>query len=61
MGHRWFLFNDSNVASMEEDDLKEEFSGKKSAYLLWYRRKNLPATLEGESNKESLYFQNDQH
>jgi ubiquitin carboxyl-terminal hydrolase 40 len=55
-GQRWFLFNDSNVSSMEEADLAQEFSGKKSAYLLWYRRKNLPRPPEGMNEVASLTF-----
>ena len=35
---QWFNLDDSKVKSVQEDDLKSQFSGKESAYMLFYRR-----------------------
>ncbi|KAK7109850.1 ubiquitin carboxyl-terminal hydrolase 40-like [Littorina saxatilis] len=47
-GQCWYFFNDSNVSPMHAKDLQNEFAGKTSAYLLFYRRKNLPKRAEGD-------------
>lgn len=47
-GQRWYFFNDSNVSAMHAKDLQNEFAGKTSAYLLFYRRKGLPRPSDGK-------------
>ena len=37
----WFDVNDSRISCIRERDLQRQFSGKESAYMLFYRRKNL--------------------
>ncbi|XP_056008037.1 ubiquitin carboxyl-terminal hydrolase 40-like [Ostrea edulis] len=37
-GYCWFHFNDSHVHSVREQELQNTFSGKSSAYMLFYRR-----------------------
>ena len=36
----WFDVNDSRISCIRERDLQRQFSGKESAYMLFYRRKN---------------------
>ncbi|CAH3155916.1 unnamed protein product [Porites evermanni] len=43
-GHMWFDVNDSRISCIRERDLQRQFSGKESAYMLFYRRKNLLVT-----------------
>lgn len=45
-GHHWFDINDSRISCIHEKDLQRQFAGKESAYMLFYRRKNLPACVE---------------
>ena len=33
--------NDSRISCIYEKDLQQQFAGKESAYMLFYRRKNL--------------------
>ena len=40
-GHFWFDLNDSRISCIHERDLQHQFAGKESAYMLFYRRKNL--------------------
>ena len=40
----WFDVNDSRISCIRERDLQRQFSGKESAYMLFYRRKNLLVT-----------------
>ncbi|XP_078377016.1 ubiquitin carboxyl-terminal hydrolase 40-like isoform X2 [Oculina patagonica] len=40
-GHCWFDVNDSRISCIREKDLQHQFAGKESAYMLFYRRKNL--------------------
>ena len=35
---RWFHLDDAKVKSVREEELKSQFSGKESAYMLFYRR-----------------------
>lgn len=37
-GYCWFHFNDSHVHPVREQELQSTFSGKSSAYMLFYRR-----------------------
>ena len=37
----WFDVNDSRISCIRERNLQRQFSGKESAYMLFYRRKNL--------------------
>ncbi|KAK3747012.1 hypothetical protein QZH41_011960, partial [Actinostola sp. cb2023] len=37
----WFDLNDSKVSCIDEQDIKKQFAGKESAYMLFYRRKGL--------------------
>ncbi|XP_022306322.2 ubiquitin carboxyl-terminal hydrolase 40-like [Crassostrea virginica] len=37
-GHCWFHFNDSHVYPVREQELQSTYSGKSSAYMLFYRR-----------------------
>ncbi|GFR75865.1 ubiquitin carboxyl-terminal hydrolase 40 [Elysia marginata] len=41
LGQHWFCFNDSHVAPIHSSDIEKQFSGKESAYMLFYRRKTL--------------------
>ena len=52
-GHCWFDINDSRISCIHEKDLQSQFAGKESAYMLFYRRKNLSACVEdpGKTNK----------
>ena len=44
----WFDFNDSKVTSINESfDLPRQFSGRESAYMLFYRRKSMERTKKG--------------
>lgn len=40
-GHCWFDVNDSRISCIHERDIQHQFAGKESAYMLFYRRKNL--------------------
>ncbi|KAH9520404.1 Ubiquitin carboxyl-terminal hydrolase 40, partial [Bulinus truncatus] len=40
-GYRWFCFNDSSVCPVITKDIEKQFSGKESAYMLFYRKKSL--------------------
>ncbi|CAL1267253.1 unnamed protein product [Larinioides sclopetarius] len=46
----WFDFNDSRVTSILVKDIEKQFSGKESAYMLFYRRKSLVRPLEARGN-----------
>ncbi|KAL3831809.1 hypothetical protein ACJMK2_023512 [Sinanodonta woodiana] len=39
-GHRWFKFDDSHVKSIHAKEIEKQFSGKESAYMLFYRKKS---------------------
>ncbi|XP_013405600.1 ubiquitin carboxyl-terminal hydrolase 40 isoform X3 [Lingula anatina] len=40
-GHCWFDFNDSRVQSIHEREIEKQFSGRESAYMLFYRKKSM--------------------
>ncbi|XP_071803820.1 ubiquitin carboxyl-terminal hydrolase 40-like isoform X1 [Asterias amurensis] len=47
----WFDFNDSKVTSINESfDLPRQFSGRESAYMLFYRRKSMERTKKAAAN-----------
>ncbi|XP_077587868.1 ubiquitin carboxyl-terminal hydrolase 40 [Stigmatopora nigra] len=46
----WFDLNDSTVTSIRESDLEKQFQGKESAYMLFYRKKQLQRPSEALSN-----------
>ncbi|CAG5121235.1 unnamed protein product [Candidula unifasciata] len=46
-GQRWFCFNDSVVTPIQTTDIERQFSGKESAYMLFYRKKSLYRPEEG--------------
>ncbi|XP_076466125.1 ubiquitin carboxyl-terminal hydrolase 40-like [Babylonia areolata] len=51
-GQNWFFFNDANVAPMLAEELKNDYGGRKSAYMLMYRLKNLQRPTEAGGNPE---------
>ncbi|KAG8184262.1 hypothetical protein JTE90_001081 [Oedothorax gibbosus] len=46
----WFDFNDSRVSPILVKDIEKQFSGKESAYMLFYRRKSLLRPEEAKGN-----------
>ncbi|XP_064614511.1 ubiquitin carboxyl-terminal hydrolase 40-like [Liolophura sinensis] len=49
-GYCWFNFDDSRVHPISEKELEKQFSGKESAYMLFYRR--VPSTGINEKPKD---------
>lgn len=47
-GSRWFEFNDTQVRPILSQDIEKMFQGKKSAYMLFYRKKTLERPAEGK-------------
>ena len=47
-GDHWFDLNDSTVTSIRESDIERQFQGKESAYMLFYRKVQLPRPSEGK-------------
>ena len=47
-GDHWFDLNDSTVTSIRESDIERQFQGKESAYMLFYRKAQLPRPKEGK-------------
>ncbi|XP_061699369.1 ubiquitin carboxyl-terminal hydrolase 40 isoform X2 [Syngnathoides biaculeatus] len=45
-GSHWFDLNDSTVTSIRESDIKKQFQGKESAYMLFYRKRQLQRPTE---------------
>ena len=43
-GHRWFEFNDAEVSPISAKLIEKMFAGKKSAYMLFYRKQSLEKT-----------------
>ena len=41
IGQRWFEYNDTSVQPIDSKEIDKMFQGKKSAYMLFYRRKTL--------------------
>ncbi|XP_014386059.1 PREDICTED: ubiquitin carboxyl-terminal hydrolase 40 isoform X5 [Myotis brandtii] len=46
----WFDINDSKVQPIEEKDIKQQFQGKESAYMLFYRKSQLQRPPEARAN-----------
>lgn len=46
--HNWFDFNDARVSPILVKDIEKQYSGKESAYMLFYRRKSLVRPPEGK-------------
>uniref|UniRef100_A0A2C9JXG3 USP domain-containing protein n=1 Tax=Biomphalaria glabrata TaxID=6526 RepID=A0A2C9JXG3_BIOGL len=49
-GYRWFSFNDSSVCPVFTRDIEKQFSGKESAYMLFYRKKSLCRPKEAQGS-----------
>lgn len=47
----WFDINDSKVQPIEEKDIEQQFQGKESAYMLFYRKSQLQRPSEGMERK----------
>ena len=43
---QWFDINDSRISCIRDEDLQCQFSGKESAYMLFYRRRKLSVPKE---------------
>nr|BAE38691.1 unnamed protein product [Mus musculus] len=48
----WFDINDSKVHPIREKDITQQFQGKESAYMLFYRKATLQRPPEGMENKK---------
>ncbi|XP_071102445.1 ubiquitin carboxyl-terminal hydrolase 40-like isoform X2 [Haliotis cracherodii] len=46
VGYRWFNFDDSRVSPITVKEIENHFSGRESAYMLFYRRKQKSRTQE---------------
>ncbi|XP_062049622.1 ubiquitin carboxyl-terminal hydrolase 40 isoform X5 [Lepus europaeus] len=46
----WFDINDSKVQPIEEKDIEQQFQGKESAYMLFYRKSQLQRPPEAQAN-----------
>lgn len=46
----WFDINDAKVQPIEEKDIKQQFQGKESAYMLFYRKSQLQRPPEAQAN-----------
>ncbi|XP_066134960.1 ubiquitin carboxyl-terminal hydrolase 40 isoform X2 [Saccopteryx bilineata] len=46
----WFDINDSKVQPIEEKDIEQQFQGKESAYMLFYRKSQLQRPPEAHAN-----------
>ncbi|XP_071811741.1 ubiquitin carboxyl-terminal hydrolase 40-like isoform X1 [Apostichopus japonicus] len=54
-GYGWFDFNDSRVQPIHDAVIQSKFAGRESAYMLFYRKKNLQRKPEeGLNHLESL-------
>lgn len=53
----WFDINDSKVQPIREKDIEQQFQGKESAYMLFYRKSQLQRPPEGMESKCSHLFQ----
>ena len=43
----WFNFDDAQVRPIRTQDLEKQFSGKESAYMLFYRKRFMARPMEG--------------
>nr|XP_045003054.1 ubiquitin carboxyl-terminal hydrolase 40 isoform X3 [Jaculus jaculus] len=46
----WFDINDSKVQPIQEKDITQQFQGKESAYMLFYRKSKLQRPVEARAN-----------
>ncbi|XP_012583379.1 PREDICTED: ubiquitin carboxyl-terminal hydrolase 40 isoform X1 [Condylura cristata] len=46
----WFDINDSKVQPIKEEDIEQQFQGKESAYMLFYRKSQLQRPPEAQGN-----------
>ncbi|XP_055959403.1 ubiquitin carboxyl-terminal hydrolase 40 [Patella vulgata] len=49
-GRCWYDFDDARVFPIRTSDIEKQFHGRESAYMLFYRRKNLPRPSEARNN-----------
>jgi len=49
-GQAWFNFDDSRVYPIREKEIEKQFSGKESAYMLFYRKKTLIRPKDGKQS-----------
>ncbi|KAK6165349.1 hypothetical protein SNE40_022291 [Patella caerulea] len=49
-GRCWYDFDDARVSPIRTSDIEKQFHGRESAYMLFYRRKNLPRPSEARNN-----------
>lgn len=49
-GYHWFDLNDSTVTPIKEQDIKKQFKGKESAYMLFYRKRSLQRPPDAKGN-----------
>ncbi|GFX09976.1 ubiquitin carboxyl-terminal hydrolase 40 [Trichonephila clavipes] len=54
VSQNWFDFNDSRVSPIVVKDIEKQFSGKESAYMLFYRRKSFVRPLEAKGNPKYM-------
>lgn len=52
----WFDINDSKVRPIKEKDIEQQFQGKESAYMLFYRKSQLQRPPEGMERKGPYLF-----
>ncbi|XP_046546355.1 ubiquitin carboxyl-terminal hydrolase 40-like [Haliotis rubra] len=50
VGYQWFNFDDSRVSPITVTEIERHFSGRESAYMLFYRRKQKSRTPEADGN-----------
>nr|XP_038038512.1 ubiquitin carboxyl-terminal hydrolase 40 isoform X3 [Anas platyrhynchos] len=50
VGCHWFDLNDSKVQPIKEEDIEQQFQGKESAYMLFYRKSRLKRPPEARGN-----------
>ncbi|XP_040417071.1 ubiquitin carboxyl-terminal hydrolase 40 isoform X5 [Cygnus olor] len=50
VGCHWFDLNDSKVQPIKEEDIEQQFQGKESAYMLFYRKLQLKRPPEARGN-----------
>ncbi|GFS61409.1 ubiquitin carboxyl-terminal hydrolase 40 [Trichonephila inaurata madagascariensis] len=54
VSQNWFDFNDSRVSPIVVKDIEKQFSGKESAYMLFYRRKSFVRPVEAKGNPKYM-------
>ena len=52
----WFDFDDSHVRPISERELEQQFEGKESAYMLFYRKSTLKRPVEGACEARGITF-----